>query len=47
MLKGCESTVIDDAAYGADQGMTVQLDPPMDDTADGSTTMIHWWMKMQ
>ena len=45
MSKGGESTAIDDAAYGAHQGMTVKMehtkDPLMDDTANRSTTMIH------
>ena len=42
MLRGRLSTVMDDAAYGAHQGMMVQMgahtkDPPMDDTVDGCT----------
>ena len=45
ILKGRYSTVMDDAAYRAHQGMTANgahsKDPPMDDTADGGTTRIH------
>ena len=38
MLKGGESTVIDEAAYGAHQGMTVQLK---------HTQKTHRWTTLQ
>ena len=38
MLKGRLSTVMDDAAYGAHQGMMVQME---------HTPRIHRWMTLQ
>ena len=34
---------MDDAAYGAHKGRRIKMEltPPMDETADGSTTRIH------
>ena len=41
MLKGWWSSLMDDVAYGALQGrrMQMELQPSMDDTTDGSTTL--------
>ena len=49
MLKGRWSAVMDDAACGAHQERRMKMErtPPMDDTADGNTTRIHWLMKLR
>ena len=49
MFKGWWSAVMKDAAYGTHQGRRMQMErtPPMDDTADGSTTRIRWRIKLR